>query len=264
MVLIVALATLDARLAGRVERADLRAFYPTDMLVTAPEILFFWVARMIMAGYHFEGRAPFHTVYLTGTVRDMQHRKMSKSLGNGIDPLDVVARYGADALRYTVIAGNGDGRGRDARSRQSRSVVRDRTQLRHEAVEHRALPAAQRRRWRRAVASRTSRPIASRAPTNGFSIASMRRFARPMHRSGPRAPRTDGQWTERELTQGLRLSEYVESARRFVWNELADWYVEAAKHRVACRGRGSRRRARGARARLRSGAAASASGGTRS
>ena len=88
---------------------DLKAFYPTDVLITAPEILFFWVARMIMAGYHFENRAPFHTVYLTGTVRDMQHRKMSKSLGNGIDPLDVVARYGADALRYTVIAGMGMG-----------------------------------------------------------------------------------------------------------------------------------------------------------
>ena len=91
------------------ESTDLAAFYPTDMLVTAPEILFFWVARMIMAGYHFVGRAPFHTVYLTGTVRDMQHRKMSKSLGNGIDPLDVVERYGADALRYTVIAGMGLG-----------------------------------------------------------------------------------------------------------------------------------------------------------
>ena len=69
------------------------------MLVTAPEILFFWVARMIMAGYAFMGRAPFHTVYLHGTARDTQHRKMSKSLGNGIDPLDVVKLYGADALR---------------------------------------------------------------------------------------------------------------------------------------------------------------------
>src|SRR5438067_6306444 len=91
------------------ETAALEAFYPTDLLVTAPEILFFWVARMIMAGLEVKGRVPFHTVYLTGTVRDAQHRKMSKSLGNGIDPLDVVALYGADALRWTVIAGLGMG-----------------------------------------------------------------------------------------------------------------------------------------------------------
>jgi valyl-tRNA synthetase len=86
------------------ETDDLRAFYPTHTLVTAPEILFFWVARMIMAGYEFNGDAPFTDVYLTGTVRDMKGRKMSKSLGNGIDPLEVVSLYGADALRYTVIA----------------------------------------------------------------------------------------------------------------------------------------------------------------
>ncbi|MEO6865819.1 MAG: valine--tRNA ligase, partial [Gemmatimonadaceae bacterium] len=88
---------------------DLQAFYPTDDLITAPEILFFWVARMVMAGYAFMGDAPFHTIYLHGTVRDTDHVKMSKSLGNGIDPLDVVRLYGADALRYTVIAGMGMG-----------------------------------------------------------------------------------------------------------------------------------------------------------
>src|SRR5205085_8386644 len=84
---------------------DLTRYYPTDVLVTAPEILFFWVARMIFAGQHFMGKMPFHTVYLHGTVRDTQHRKMSKSLGNGIDPLDVVRLYGADALRFTVTNG---------------------------------------------------------------------------------------------------------------------------------------------------------------
>jgi valyl-tRNA synthetase len=88
---------------------DLRAFYPTHTLVTAPEILFFWVARMIMAGYEFMGDAPFSDVYLTGTVRDMKGRKMSKSLGNGIDPMQVVELYGADALRYTVISSVGFG-----------------------------------------------------------------------------------------------------------------------------------------------------------
>jgi valyl-tRNA synthetase len=91
------------------ETEDLKAFYPTHTLVTAPEILFFWVARMIMAGYEFMGEAPFTDVYLTGTVRDTQGRKMSKSLGNGIDPLEVVRLYGADALRYTVISSVGFG-----------------------------------------------------------------------------------------------------------------------------------------------------------
>src|SRR5712671_6898342 len=88
---------------------DLRAFYPTDVLVTAPEILFFWVARMIMAGYAFMGDAPFHSVYLHGTARDTEGRKMSKSLGNGIDPMDVITLYGADALRYTLVSGMGLG-----------------------------------------------------------------------------------------------------------------------------------------------------------
>ena len=88
------------------DAADLKAFYPTDVLVTAPEILFFWVARMVMAGESRSwARAPFHTVYLHGTVRDMQHRKMSKSLGNGIDPLDVVR-----ALRRRRAALDGDRR----------------------------------------------------------------------------------------------------------------------------------------------------------
>src|SRR6266853_571143 len=85
---------------------DLARFYPGDTLVSAPEILFFWVARMIMAGYHFLGRKPFTTVYLHGTARDTKHRRMSKSLGNGIDPLDVVRLTGADALRWTLIAGS--------------------------------------------------------------------------------------------------------------------------------------------------------------
>jgi len=94
-----------ATLGWPLETPDLKRFYPGHTLVTAPDILFFWVARMVMAGYHFRGARPFATVYLHGTVRDTQHRKMSKSLGNGIDPLDVVRLFGADALRWTAIAG---------------------------------------------------------------------------------------------------------------------------------------------------------------
>ena len=82
----------------------LRRFYPTDTLVTGPDIIFFWVARMVMAGYYFLGECPFHDVYFTSIVRDMKGRKMSKSLGNSPDPLDIIAKYGADALRYTVIS----------------------------------------------------------------------------------------------------------------------------------------------------------------
>jgi len=81
----------------------LRAFYPTTDLVTGPDILFFWVARMIMAGFEFTGELPFHNVYFTGIIRDKQGRKMSKSLGNSPDPLDLIAKYGADALRFGVM-----------------------------------------------------------------------------------------------------------------------------------------------------------------
>jgi valyl-tRNA synthetase len=78
-------------------------YYPTTMLVTAPDIIFFWVARMIMAGMHFMKDIPFSHVYFTSVIRDMQGRKMSKSLGNSPDPLDVIKEYGADALRFTVL-----------------------------------------------------------------------------------------------------------------------------------------------------------------
>ncbi|CEM62871.1 valine--tRNA ligase [Treponema phagedenis] len=81
---------------------DLKAFYPTTALVTAYDIIFFWVSRMIMAGLEFTGEVPFKDIYIHGLVRDRQGRKMSKSLGNGIDPLEVVKSYGADALKFTL------------------------------------------------------------------------------------------------------------------------------------------------------------------
>jgi len=84
------------------ETKDLASFYPTTALVTAYDIIFFWVARMIMAGMEFTGKAPFRDVYMTSLVRDKQGRKMSKSLGNGIDPLEIVDEYGADALKFTI------------------------------------------------------------------------------------------------------------------------------------------------------------------
>ena len=88
---------------------DLDYFYPTDVLVTGYDIIFFWVIRMIFSGYEHMNEKPFHTVLFHGLVRDSQGRKMSKSLGNGIDPLEVIEKYGADALRMTLITGNAPG-----------------------------------------------------------------------------------------------------------------------------------------------------------
>jgi valyl-tRNA synthetase len=86
---------------------DLNYFYPTHSLFTASEIIFFWVARMVMAGYEFLGEAPFKDVYIHGTVRDAKGRKMSKSLGNALDPLEIISEYGADALRFSLIMNSG-------------------------------------------------------------------------------------------------------------------------------------------------------------
>ena len=88
---------------------ELEYFYPTDVLVTGYDIIFFWVIRMVFSGIEQIGKCPFHTVLIHGLVRDSQGRKMSKSLGNGIDPLEVIDKYGADALRMTLITGNAPG-----------------------------------------------------------------------------------------------------------------------------------------------------------
>lgn len=82
---------------------DIKYYYPTNDLITAPEILFFWVARMIIAGYEYRGKKPFNNVYLTGLVRDQQRRKMSKSLGNSPDPIDLIEKYGADGVRIGML-----------------------------------------------------------------------------------------------------------------------------------------------------------------
>ena len=91
------------------ETEDYKYFYPTDVLVTGYDIIFFWVARMIFSGCEHTGKPPFHTVFIHGLVRDDKGRKMSKSLGNGIDPLEIAEKYGADALRFNLVTGNSPG-----------------------------------------------------------------------------------------------------------------------------------------------------------
>ncbi|MDQ3520626.1 MAG: valine--tRNA ligase [Gemmatimonadota bacterium] len=210
---------------------DLRAFYPTDMLVTAPEILFFWVARMVMAGYAFMGRAPFHTVYLHGTVRDANHVKMSKSLGNGIDPLDVVSLYGADALRYTVVAGMGMGA----------DIILDPNDLEKSFTPGRNFATKLWNIGRFLLHNIGSDPLPALADIDQSRLSRADRWiiAR-LHDAivecdaalGPAKPSGDGTWRPEQRYEGLRLNEYVETARRFAWNELADWYVESAKGRL--------------------------------
>ena len=198
---------------------DLAAFYPGHVLSTAPEILFFWVARMVMAGCYALGEPPFGVVYLHGTVRDAQGRKMSKSLGNGIDPLEVVRLYGADALRFTLVAGAGVGA--DLR-------------LDHENLEASFAPGRNfvNKLWnagRFVLRSAGAEPVpaledvASDFQLEDRWILSRREGA--VERVG-------------EELEGLRMHAAVESLREFFRGDFADWYLEVAKDRLAGRGGG--------------------------
>jgi valyl-tRNA synthetase len=196
---------------------DLRTYYPGHTLVSAPEILFFWVARMIMSGIHLMGEVPYTRMYLHGTVRDTQHRKMSKSLGNGIDPLQVVERYGADALRYSLISGMSVGT----------DVILDPDDL-----ESSFGPA---------------RNFANKLWNAGrFILSNLEGPPRPLA-GGPAAVRRDeltlaDRWiiarceaAVREATEAyerFRLNEAAAAAYRFIWSDLADWYIEQIKPRL--------------------------------
>src|SRR6266516_557186 len=192
---------------------DLKRFYPGHTLVTAPEILFFWVARMIMAGYHFLGARPFSTVYLHGTVRDTQHRKMSKSLRNGIDPLDVVRLYGADALRWTLIAGSSLGA----------DVILDPNDL--------ETTFAPGRNFANKVWN-IGRFILAQLPARVPALETLDLKALPL---ADRWILSRAQATIRETTasfEQFRLDEGAKRCFEFAWKELADWYVEAVKPRL--------------------------------
>ncbi len=198
---------------------DLGAFYPGHTLSTAPEILFFWVARMIMSGYHAMGAEPFRRVYLHGTVRDIQGRKMSKSLGNGIDPLEVVDLYGADALRFTLIASAGVG-----------ADIR----LDHEDLEAAFSPGRNfvNKLWnagRFALMSLGDEPVpALSAVTDDLALEDrwiLSRQQRAIRRTG-------------EELDGFRIHGAAEVLRDFFRGEFADWYMECVKHRLRAAGPG--------------------------
>src|SRR6266513_2396673 len=197
---------------------DLARFYPGHTLVTAPEILFFWVARMLMAGYHFvDRRLPFTTVYLHGTVRDTLHRKMSKSLGNGIDPLDVVRLYGADALRWTLIAGSSLGA----------DVTLDSNDLE--------------------TTFAPGRNFANKLWNIGrFLLAQLPERVTAIDDLDPATLSLADRWilglayktivAAANYLESFRLDEAAKRCFEFAWSDLADWYVEAVKPRIAAVG----------------------------
>ena len=187
-----------------------------------------------MAGFAFMGEAPFHSVYLHGTARDTQGRKMSKSLGNGIDPMDVVHLYGADALRYTLIAGMGLGA----------DVFLDPADLDKSFATGRNFAT---KLWNIGrflltnLGADTVRPLGEIEPqllgrADAWILERLDVAIRECDRAiGPVKPAA-GAWREEERATGLRLNDYAETARRFVWNELADWYLEAIKTRLLAPG----------------------------
>jgi valyl-tRNA synthetase len=197
---------------------DLRRFYPGSDLITAPEILFFWVARMVMAGLEFRGELPFSTVYLHGTVRDTQHRKMSKSLGNGIDPLDVVRLYGADALRYTVVSGMAVGT----------DLILDPKDLELSFSPGRnfANKLWNAGRFLLSNLDGTPRPIA------GAHRGVVRREELTLADRWIIARCEDAVAAATDAIGKYRLNDAAAAVYRFLWSDFADWYVELIKPRL--------------------------------
>ena len=195
------------------ETEDLKKFYPGHTLVTGADIIFFWVARMIMAGYHFLGETPFNTVFFNGIVRDPQHHAFSKSRGNGIDPLDVVKRYGADALRYTAVAGTAAGT----------DIIMDRNDLDSTFAAGRHFGN---KLWN--VARLLLANLNGSAPVSSD-------LDRSHHQLADRWILSRLQRVTRTVTDHLdacRLNEAATGVYHFLWDELADWYVEQAKPRL--------------------------------
>ena len=186
---------------------ELDYFYPTDVLVTGYDIIFFWVIRMVFSGYEQTGKAPFHTVLIHGLVRDSQGRKMSKSLGNGIDPLEVIDKYGADALRLTLITGNAPGN--DMR-------------FYNERVE-------------------ASRNFANKV-WNASRFIMMNMEKNVVEEPEDFLLKPADRWIlskvnslTKEMTENMdkfELGIAVQKVHDCIWDEFCDWYVEIAKYRI--------------------------------
>ncbi len=186
---------------------DLDYFYPTDVLVTGYDIIFFWVIRMIFSGYGQMGKAPFHTVLFHGLVRDSQGRKMSKSLGNGIDPLEVIEKYGADALRMMLITGNAPGN--DMRFYWERV----------EASRNFANKV-----WN---ASRFIMMNLEKADTTQVSFSDLTEADRWIL--------SKANTLAKDVTENMdkyELGIAMQKAYDFVWEEFCDWYIEMVKPRL--------------------------------
>ncbi len=200
------------------ETAELRYFFPTDVLVTGYDIIFFWVARMVFSSLEFTGQIPFRWVLVTGLVRDAQGRKMSKSLGTGVDPLEVIARYGADTLRYSLLTGNSPGndqRFSPAKVEAARNFLNKIWNASRLAFQHLG----------------DFDPRAEAAPPELADRWILSRL----------------QWVVAEANRLLDLFELGEAARtlqEFFWGQFCDWYLELAKPRLyGQKGEAARRRA---------------------
>ena len=183
---------------------ELARYYPTDVLVTGFDIIFFWVARMMMMGMHFMGDVPFRTVYIHGLVRDERGQKMSKSKGNVIDPLEMIAQYGADALRFSVCTLTGPGRDiklGPARVAEGRSFV---TKLWN---------AARFCEMNQVAPNPLFRPATARLPLNRWLLDAANTAI-----SDANAALGD-----------YRLDDYAQVCTRFMWNLFCDWYLELSK-----------------------------------
>jgi valyl-tRNA synthetase len=217
----------------------LKKFYPTTDLVTGPDIIFFWVARMIMAGYEYMEELPFQNVYFTGIIRDKQGRKMSKSLGNSPNPLDLIAKFGADALRFGVM--------RAAPLGQDILFDEQNVELGRNFC-NKLWNAC---RFRQLVGQASSLPSSSKAATDN-SLASKMPAPLPAYEVQgeiePTLLSSDDKWILLKLDAAIRevtiaLNEYkfsdaTAALYRFFWSEYCDWYVEASKAVLSSRSRG--------------------------
>lgn len=186
---------------------ELDYFYPTNVLVTGYDIIFFWVVRMVFSGYEHTGKAPFDTVLIHGLVRDDKGRKMSKSLGNGIDPLEVISQYGADALRFTLVTGNAPGN--DMRFYMERV----------EASRNFANKV-----WN-----------ASRFMMMNFEQADFSHVELPDLTSADRWILSKFNTLAKDVTDNMdkyELGIAVQKLNDFIWEEFCDWYIEMVKPRL--------------------------------